>query len=86
MFVFGFFQFKSYFKKVDLCNKCRIMDQLTLIELMDDEYLRSTDLHHRYFLQDRIIDLPLPPYLKKFVNYNRTFDLSSENFYKKIEI
>lgn len=70
---------------LELCNKCRIIDQLTLIELGDHEYLKSSE-HYRYFLQDRIQTLSLPAYLKKFINYNRTFDVNYEDFYAKDEV
>lgn len=72
--------------KANLCKKCRIIDQMTLIELMDDEYLKTTDNHYRYYLQNRIKSLPLPIYLKKFINYKRSFNLDEENFYSKISI
>lgn len=51
---------------------------------MDHEYLLTYD-HYRHFLEKRIQTLPLPRTLKKFINYNRSFN-QDENFYSTNEV
>lgn len=56
---------------------------MTLIEFGDYEDLKNdikNCVSFRYFLENRINQLPLPTNNLVYINYNRSFDKNDENF------